>query len=217
MNRLNSPRFQRRASRRQQGAAMMLVMLVLLITTAMATYAVHSTTTEIRATGHLRQMLATQYAAESGLSTTFGWIDSVLGVESLRTSIERSNVTIAPFEPNLAPGKKAYRIRLADFANLSGQPISASTQSTSNPRNAFDSTFTVDITDHFPCTIPGERIDGLGASDTTDCFCATYTSRGRSNTNATAIGTVDFRASGDTRDYHEGASDTQAHGVTCRK
>ena len=54
---------------------MLMVMLILLVATASAAVSVHSVQTELRAAGHNRQAIQTQYASEAALMTSIAWID----------------------------------------------------------------------------------------------------------------------------------------------
>ena len=58
----------RRPARRREGAAMLVVMLLLLMVTGTATFAIHSTTTEIRSTGYARQRMQTRLKCASPCS-----------------------------------------------------------------------------------------------------------------------------------------------------
>jgi len=86
---LDEPR--KRAGRRQEGATMMMVMLILLVATASAAVSVHSVQTELRAAGHNRQAVQTQYVAEAALMTTIVWLDKVSDSGELELIIKKSD------------------------------------------------------------------------------------------------------------------------------
>ena len=56
---------------------MMMVMLILLVATAAAAMSVHSVQTELRAAGHNRQAIQTQYVSEAAMMTTIAWLDQL--------------------------------------------------------------------------------------------------------------------------------------------
>jgi hypothetical protein len=234
-----SPRTQARD--KQEGAAMMIVMFVLLVSSASATFAVHSTSYEIRSSGQMRQAFQTQYVAETGLTASLALVDAV-GANSLRYAMERSDdLHLTPFEVDLSSGKQGYRIYMTDFMTAPGstsKPVEKDgRQAAFGTKNVYVPEFMVDLTDLLDCTgqVPGERADGLGK---VQYFCATYTSRGRiklgpntgkvdgtgstgggtgGTTSPNSPGTGEFQDKvlpGDTRGYHEGAVDAQAHGVS---
>ena len=208
----------RRPARAREGAAMLIVMLVLLMTTGVAVFAVHTTTAEIRAAGAARQALQTQYVAESGLMSAVAYSELIqpAGVElALQQSTPPSTGYMAQFfEPELASGKRNYRLYLADLTTTApaGFPIETDpTRGQSLGRSALAPWFTVDINDDFTYTTPvaGHRADGGG---TLRFMGATYTAHGRTRV-PTAVGTDAPRATGDTRPFLEGAADARAYVV----
>jgi len=195
-------------AREREGAAMLIVMLVLLAATATATFAIHATSYEMRASGYGRQAMQTRYIAESGLQSGIAMVDE-MHPASLEPAMQRSTPPVlAPIEPNLLPGKTMYRMYLSDFA-ITAPPIETDPTLTPSlgPYVAYQPQFILDINDNYTFTRPlaGDRADGYGALR---FIAATYTSRGR-----TQITGSDVRTVGDTRDYHEGASDARAHVV----
>lgn len=196
------------AHSKREGMAMLIVMLVLLAATATATFAMHATTYEMRASGYGRQALQTRFVAESGLQGGIAAVDA-MSPASLEPAMTRSTPPIlVPFEPNLLPGKYGYRMYLADFATTT-PPIETDPARTPSlgPYTAYRPQFILDINDSYTFTRPiaGDRADGSGALR---FLAATYTSRGR-----TPVTGSDYRTAGDTRDYHEGAADARAHVV----
>ncbi len=187
---------------------MLIVMLVLLAATATATFAMHATSYEIRASGYGRQALQTRFVAESGLQGGIAAVDS-MGPASLDAAMQRSTPPVlVPFEPNLLPGKYGYRMYLADFSPTA-PPIETDPARTPSlgPYMGYRPQFILDVNDSHTFTRPiaGDRSDGYGELQ---FLAATYTSRGR-----TPVTGTDYRTLGDTRDYHEGASDARAHVV----
>ncbi len=206
----------RRPAPEREGAAMLIVMLVLLMTTGVAVFAVHTTTAEIRAAGAARQALQTQYVAESGLMSAIAYSEFIqpAGVELAlqRTTPPTTGYMAQFFEPELAPGKRNYRLYLADLtvSPPAGFPIETdATRGQSLGRSALAPWFTVDINDDYTYTSPiaGHRADGAGALR---FMAATYTAHGRTRV-PTAIGTDAPRLTGDTRPFLEGAADARAY------
>ena len=199
----------------QEGAAMMVVMIVLLMATATATFAIHSTTFEVRAAGSTVQSMQTEYVAESGLNATLGWVDQfraegvVRAMEQTKTLNEaqgRPAVDLAPFEPQLSPNKRAYRLYSEDLQALAAAPIDDAYVG----RRVAQPRVLIDLYDDFKCPQlrAGEHAEGRSKMS---YLCITYTSRGRTSY------ANDFRnpaTAYQDRDYHEGASDARAYGVT---
>lgn len=210
-------RFEKNARKHREGAAMLIVMLVLLMSTAAATFAVHSTTFEIRAAGHMRQALQTEYVAETGLLSTLAMVDQI-GPQSILYAMEQSTPTnLAPYEPALAAGKRAYRIYMADFNNTPGRaglPMETSgAEASLGQRQTYEPLFMVDVTDDYTFTgvVAGERSDGYAKMT---YLLATYTSRGRTVISASVAPDGDHQTAGDTRGYHEGANIARASGLS---
>ncbi len=197
---------------------MFVVMLVLLMTSGVAVFAVHTTTSEIRAAGAARQALQTQYVAESGLMAAIAYSDRIqpAGVELAlqRSVLPASGYMSQFFEPEIAAGKRNYRLYLADLTlgATAGFPIETDpTRGESLGRSALAPWFIVDINDDYTYTTPiaGHRADGAGALR---FMGATYSSHGRTRV-PTAVGTDVPRSTGDIRPYLEGAADARAYVV----
>ncbi len=204
---------------RQEGAAMLIVMLVLLMSTSVATFAIHSATSEIRSTGGMVRAIETQQVAETGLNSVLAWIDQI-GPKPILDAMNRSDqLILQPFEPNLAPGKRGYRIQSTDFASIQGvtaQPIDArvtGSQASLVAQRAFAPQFMVDITDDHIYTgiMPGERSDGFAKFT---FMYATYTARGRTRVASDVAANGDYQVSGDARAFNEGATDARAYGIS---
>jgi hypothetical protein len=189
---------------------MLITMLVLLMATGTAIFAVHATQYEIRSAGAGRQALQTQYVGETGGVAAIQWIDT----NGPRTLERVMQSTVLPptfmtpfFEPELAPGKQAYRLYLTDFtaSTPSNWPIETDvTRGSSLGRTVLTPMFAVDFNDNinYTATLPGHRADGYGALR---FLGVTVTSHGR-----TEVGSDYQNTTYDTRLYHEGASDARA-------
>ena len=197
---------------------MFVVMLVLLMTTGVAVFAVHTTTSEIRAAGAARQALQTQYVAESGLVAAITYSDVIqpAGVELAlaATVLPGAGYMSQFFEPELQSGKHNYRLYLSDMTTspTAGFPIETdATRGPSLGRSALAPWFVVDINDDYTYTAPiaGHRADGAGSLR---FMAATYTARGRTRV-PSSVGTDVPRSTGDTRPYLEGAADARAYVV----
>lgn len=205
-------------AKRQQGAAMLIVMLVLLMATAIAVFSVHATSYEIRAAGHMRRAMQTQHVAESGAIGALAWVDrwgppALLRAMTRTSEAHRSSgeeaLSLSEFhEPELADGKDGYRMFLEDLQTDDGIPIDRETLG--GGAQAYDAQIYVDVYDVYTTTrtLPGYRSDGRGE---VKFMRATYTSRGR-----TRVAAGDVREDDTTvqREYHEGASDARAHGLS---
>lgn len=207
---------QKTTQNRQEGGAMIVVMLVLLAATALATFAVHTTTSELRAAGHAREGMQSQYLAESGLNAALAVMDQ-RGPQSFLFAIDQTRSgglampTLMPFEPELAADKDGYRMYLDDLAAYGGLAV-ADEEILSETRSVYEPTFMVDINDHYRYTMPiaGHRSDGYGRLQ---YLQATYTSRGRMRLDAAATGATD-PTDAEGRALHELATDARAQAVT---
>jgi hypothetical protein len=210
--RIDRSKHRRRIHLRREGAVMLVVMVMLLVSTATAIVAVHGTTYEIRASGHFRQAMQTQYVAETGLMASLTWVDSV-GVPALLQAMERVRtmhpVVLEPFEPNPLPGQNAYRLYVADLAqNTSAPPFGP--ESFGGATQANQPYVAVDVYDThvFTGAVAGQRSDG---GTPLRFLRATYTSRGRTHLGSEMSLARD--SIGD-RPRNETASDARARGVS---
>ncbi|MEO0321365.1 MAG: hypothetical protein AAF447_00270 [Myxococcota bacterium] len=200
---------------RQQGAAMLVVMLVLLMGTATGIYAAHQTTFEIRAAGHLRQAMQTEYVGLTGAAAALGWTDQ-FRASGLNQAMERTTqlqggapaLDLAPFEPPMLPGKRAYRLYAGDFAlafqgTITDPDASAAALGAHTP---YVPTHTVDVYDDYRTTrpVPGAPADGRAELVYLN---ATYTARGRSGVPGLAA-----NVGPDGRPFFEVSSDSRAYG-----
>ena len=200
----------------EEGGAMIVVMLVLLAATALATFAVHTTTSELRAAGHAREGMQAQYLAESGLGAALAVMDQ-RGPQAFLYAIEQTSAdstltkpVMMPFEPDLAADKDGYRMYLDDIDAYGGLAV-ADAEILSESRQVYQPTFIVDINDHYRYTMPiaGHRSDGYGRLQ---YLQATYTSRGRMRLDPSLGVTDPTDAEG--RALHELATDARAQAVT---
>ena len=194
---------------------MLMVMMVLLMTTATATFAVHSTMVEIRAAGHMRQALQTEYLAEGGLVGSMEYIDT-LGGQVMYTamrmpgSVRMIGTRLAPEEPMLDRAVYNFRVNMTDFHGSPGveaPPVELEPTRTPSlgPHQPYVPRWHVDVNDDYQSfrADPGRRGDGYGVMQYLN---VTYTSRGR------MAPLDDFRAPDDLRDYHETAANARAWG-----
>src|SRR5690606_8313768 len=89
---------------RREGAAMLVVLMVLLMTTAMATFAIHATSMELRGAGHARQAVQAEHLAEGATYAGVSYIDRLGALGSLtqylRTTVAAGTLT-APNEATM--------------------------------------------------------------------------------------------------------------------
>lgn len=201
----------RAMKKKQEGAVMLIVMFILLMSTATAMFAVHSSAFEIRSAGHFRQAQQAQVIAESGLASAMLFVDqmgpaAILQAMQRMENDSRLQPVMQPFEPNLASGKRNYRLYVTDLTRFSALPID---QESTGTRSAETGMFLVDINDEYTYTgtIAGHRSDG---GSKLQYLQATYTARGRTRVRA---GDITSTVSGD-RQYHETAIDARAYGVS---
>lgn len=198
---------------------MLVVLFLLLMTTATAVYAVQSTMTEIRASGHHRMATQTDRLAETGLVAALGWVDRT-GPEVLMRSTARSatsQLNLTPFEPvGLAPGKNGLRLygggSTPDGTVLPGE-LNAGVanavdlrENVLGPRQPYEPFLAVDVYDshQYVGVIPGYPAGGQG---NLKFISATYTARGRARI-PTEVRETDQRFANET------ASDARARGVS---
>lgn len=192
--------------REREGAAMLITMLVLLMATAAGMFGVHSSSFEIRAAGAQRQMMQTQVVGEVGLVSAMTLVD-MQTPDLFEMAYENSPAPamVAP-EPSLTPGTRAYRIYLEDMTSGFGRPPLE--QSSIGLTSAYRPFLAVEVTDKYDIhrPIPGQASHGNGRLR---YLGWTFTSRGRLQTRST-----DVTLGGDTRAYHEAASDGRAYVIS---
>jgi hypothetical protein len=214
----------------QEGAAMLIVMLIILMATAVAMFAIHATSYEVRASGHVRQLMQTQYVAEAGTMATLSWVDRA-GPRTLMSLMRQATLQrqargpdglkMVEFgEPPLLPAKDAYRFDAPQLMTITNV-LPVDRESLGGMRQAYAPLVLVDVYDNhiFTRVMAGERADGHGQMR---YLRATYTARGRTRLSTNAPLITDFGAQGEdfrapldgVRDFHEGASDARAHGVS---
>jgi hypothetical protein len=197
---------------------MLIVMLIILMATATAMFAIHATAFEVRASGHVRQLMQTQYVGESGVMATMALVDRI-GPHALQSIMRQRNqlrmasgnlsaIDMEGYgEPPLAPSKDGYRFNGDELQSIVGVQA-ADRESLGGERQAYTPMILVDVYDTHTVTrvVAGERADGYGQMR---YIRATYTGRGR-----TRVAAGDAQVAGDVRQFHEGASDARAHGVS---
>lgn len=202
MNRIAS----KRSIERREGAAMLVVLLVLLMTTATATFAIHSTSIEIRAAGHTRQAGQAEHLAEGAAYAGVSYLDRLGAagsiVQFLRTRVGR-DVASSPSEATIDRETNLLRIRMQDFntaPGVTGLPLESA--SSFGPHNSHVPDFFVDGTDLYQISrdVAGTDLTGRGAR----FYRVTLTSLGQ------MAPPGDYRAADDTRSYNEVASRARA-------
>jgi hypothetical protein len=169
-------------SKRREGAAMLIVLLVLMMTTATATFAIHSTSVEIRAAGYSRQAMQTESLAEGGAYAAVGYVDAMKAngslVQYLRTSVQ-ANTPSSPTEASMGRETNLLRIQNGDFGDTTGATAPPVENDTFGPHSVYQPSFIVDGTDLYETTRDraGEDLSGRG----THYYRVTLTSRGAMN------------------------------------
>lgn len=210
--------------RREEGAVMLIVMLVLLTTTALAVFAIHATTTEVRAAGYDRMSAQAQEIGESGLAAAHTWVD-VFGPDALSDAMAASTRVVGnsynlpqPFEPPLAANRQGYRLYASDFervVNATSGGATAGLQLDGADLGGINRLYrpelVVDVYDNHQYTgvLAGYRSDG---NSELRFLGATYTARGRLRL-TDATGTPSDSTDG-LRGTHDSASDARARGVS---
>lgn len=200
----------RKSIQRREGAAMLIVLMVLMMTTAMATFAIHSTSIEIRGAGHARQALQSEHLAEGATYAGVSYLDRLGAngslVQYLRTDVAR-DVASSPSEASIDRETNLLRIRMEDFETAPGvvsPPIElpGGTHTPSFGYSAYEPTFFVDGTDLYQISrdLAGTDLTGRGAH----FYRVTLTSLGQ------MAPPSDYRAADDTRTYNEVASRARA-------
>lgn len=187
---------------REEGAVMLVVMLLLLMTTSTAVFAAHSTTSELRASGHMRQSMQTEYLGETGVTASMAWIDRIHPQKVKRWIEKDIPVPMDAFggpeyDPTRAHRRVAENFRF-EIPVADGDSLGGSAQ-------PYTPILMIDLYDYstYSATLPGYRSDGYGRLKFME---VTYTSRGR----ARPVG-VD----GDYAPHRlETASDARAHGIS---
>lgn len=203
--------------KREEGAAMLVVMIILLSVTAMATLSIHTTSSEMRASGYSRQAHQAQTVADSGLIVTLGVMDQITPRGLLHSVTQSKNdpmipkPDMSPFEPPLLAGKDGYRFYSPDVANIvQHAPIAEeSLGPASGGRQTYVPFFTVDVNDHYQTTqnAPGQRTDRV----LLPFLRATYTARGRMRLRG---GDFTGTTGTDPREYHETLSTSRAYATS---
>lgn len=202
---------------------MLVVMLVLLMITATATFAIHATTTDVRASGYGRTAMQTGYLGEVGLVGAMDWVDRV-GPRTLVDLLERerskapdARVSVSHFETPLAPEQPAYRLYVEDLAVPGVAIIPPGTDGTAGvdpsvvpagvfgERSAYQPLVLVDVYDAHVYTgvMPGYS---AGGGTSFRHLRATYTARGRAR--------LGEDASSDAQTAHESAGDARATAIS---
>lgn len=204
---------------------MLVVMLLLLIVTATATFAMHSTSVELRSTGHSRQRMQTRYVAEAALASSMTLLEQSGSPDALAHSLEASRLgsttrRLAPEEPHMAAAQANHRVELSQFLVTPGvgMPIETTPgQESLGVGMGYVPVFAVDVNDDYTFTgaVAGHRSDGGGMLA---YLAATYTARGRTvlpgDTDPYSPTYAPGTAPHLRRGYHETAVNARAIGVS---
>lgn len=187
---------------------MLVVLLVLLMTTATATFAIHSTSTEIRAAGHARQAAQAEYIAQGGAYAAISYLDVVnpmaVVAQHLATPVRPDDV-LMPEDVAVGLQTNVLRIPMQDFLGMAHAPpleTEAVHTPSLGPRNAYQPDFLVTGTDLHQVAREeaGRDLTGRGAN----YYRVTLTSRGQ------MLPRSDFHEAGDPRSYNEVAMRARA-------
>ncbi len=138
----------RQTNASEEGAAMLVVMFILLMGTATALYGMHSTSFEMRASGHSRRAMQTQYVAESALQATAAYYSQIGGAhQDPNLQPGAPGVDFAPFEPAPLAGTPITRKYQNDFDRLfaGGAGTTLETASSVGPRQSWSAGAIVDV------------------------------------------------------------------------
>lgn len=189
---------------------MLVVLMVLLMTTATATFAIHSTSMEIRAAGFARQAVQAEYLAEGGAYAGVSYLDVLKAdgslVQYMRTSVA-AGVASSPSEATVDRTTNLLRITMRDFndaPSVNSPPVETEAARTPSlgPHNTYEPTFTVDGTDLYQISRDdaGRDLTGRGSH----YYRVTLTSLGQ------MAPPSDYRVAGETRSYNEVAMRARA-------
>ena len=185
---------------------MLIVLMVLLMTSATASFAIHSTTMEMRSAGYSRQAMQAGYVAEGGAYASLAYVDA-MGAQAAFIQYSRTRVPsttpYAPGAPSFNRETNLLRITMDDFTTAPGvQEVPLETDTAAGPslgaRSAYAPSFQVDGTDLYRTY---RQVAGRdqGGNDPMNYVRLNMTARGR------MAPPSDYTASGDDRSYHETA------------
>lgn len=151
---------------------MLIVLMVLLMTTATATFAMHSTSIEIRASGHARQAMQAEHLAIGGAYAGLGYADWLTPqgvVDQYNRTTIAANVKPSPREESVATATNRLRIPMSDFQLAVVEPpieIEAAHTPSFGPRSAYVPNFVVDGSDLHLVTrdVAGRDLTGRGTN-----------------------------------------------------
>lgn len=206
-----SRRIRKNPVERREGAAMLIVLMVLLMTSATASFAIHSTTMEMRSAGHSRQAMQASYVAEGGAYASLAYVDA-MGAQAAFVQYSRTRVALdtpyAPGSATLGRETNLLRITMEDFVGSPGvEAPPLETELAAHPslgaRSAYVPSFSVDGTDLYRSYRQVAGRDQSGR-DPMNYVRLNMTARGR------MAPPGDYRSTGDERDYHETAMNARA-------
>ncbi len=200
----------KRSKVRREGAAMLIVLMVLIMTTATATFAMHSTSIEIRSAGHARQAVQAEYLAEGAVYAGVSQLDrrgpGVSLVEYLQTNVTAGTASTLG-EATIDRNTNLWRVRPEDLtrgaSGIAGPSLETAGTPSLGPHSAYQATFFVDGSDLFQLARDraGADLTGRGAH----FYRMTLTSLGQ------MAPPSDYRAADDPRSYNEVASRARAY------
>ncbi|MFK7988809.1 MAG: hypothetical protein AB8I08_22505 [Sandaracinaceae bacterium] len=198
---------------------MLVVLMVLMMTTATATFAIHSTTVEMRSAGYGRQALQTEYVAQGAVFAGMAQIDAI----TPRAAYEQHRATTVDADTPYVPGSESFdrgtnvlRFRQEDFATAAGvnaAPLETNPSATPSlgDRSIYSPDFLIDGTDVYTFTASSASGPATEQSGHNPMryFRINLTSRATLSINTDTVDR-DTRLSGDDRDFHETISFSRA-------
>ena len=206
-------RTHKQPAKSREGAAMLIVLMVLIGTTATATFAIHSTTVEMRSAGYSRVAMQTGYLAEAGAYATVAKIDQsprAAQVEAQRTRVA-AGMAIGPHSVAMGRDVDVLRTEMDDFASAAGvtaPPVETDPARVPSlgPHSALVPNFRTTGSDMHAVTPPRAGAELSGNSNLT-YYYLNITSR------ASLAPGSDFTRVGDPRSYHESSVSARALSV----
>lgn len=210
--RVRKNRIRRSPAARREGAAMLIVLMVLLMTSATASFAIHSTTMEMRSAGYSRQAMQAGYVAEGGAYASLAYVDA-MGAQAAFVQYSRTrvpaNTPYAPGAPTFDRETNLLRVTMDDFAIAPGvEEPPLETEVAASPslgaRSVYQPSFMVAGTDLY------QTFRQVAGRDQSGRDPMSYV-----RLNMTARGTMappgDYRSPSDPdRDFHETAMNARA-------
>lgn len=225
-----------RARRGRRGVAMLVVMFILLMITAVAAFAVRSTSFEIRSAGHARRAMQTRHLASGGLMAGIALSDQLgpnvmcmaVSQQQYVTTASRAGgsagLRLAVEETSFGRQQDFLTMTMGDFvghAGIEGQPVETASGSESlGPGMGYQPDFWVDVYDVREVTQPVAGHDA-GGTGVVHFMEGVYTARARTRppsvlglaaaySQAGSVPTTSAEARYQDRSYHETAMNARA-------